>query len=106
MTDLRREVEDFLFHEAGLLDAWKLDDWFALFVEGGCYYVPPTDRPEASHHDALFVIADDLHRAATQNITRTNENWIPHVFGNFTGAFQCRRGVARRLSNTELSTDL
>mgnify|MGYP003332689723 FL=1 len=62
MTDLRREVEDFLFHEAGLLDAWKLDDWFALFVEGGCYYVPPTDRPEASHHDALFVIADDYTR--------------------------------------------
>jgi p-cumate 2,3-dioxygenase beta subunit len=59
---LRAEVETFLFYEAELLDAWKLDDWFALFVEGGCYFVPPTDKPEASHHDALFIIADDYTR--------------------------------------------
>ena len=62
MNTLRAEVEDFLFHEAELLDAWKLDDWFRLFAEGGCYFVPPTDKPEASHHDALFIIADDYVR--------------------------------------------
>ena len=58
----RAEIEDFLFHEAELLDAWRLDDWLALFAENGAYYVPPTDRPEASHHDTLFIIADDFTR--------------------------------------------
>lgn len=59
---LRAKIEDFLFHEAELLDAWKLDEWLALFTEDGAYYVPPTDRPEASHHDTLFIIADDYTR--------------------------------------------
>jgi len=26
---LRSEVEDFLFHEAALLDEWRLDEWLA-----------------------------------------------------------------------------
>ena len=39
MNTLRAEIEEFLFREAELLDGWKLDDWFALFAEGGCYYV-------------------------------------------------------------------
>ena len=27
----RAQVEDFLYHEAALLDEWKLDEWQALF---------------------------------------------------------------------------
>jgi p-cumate 2,3-dioxygenase beta subunit len=53
------EVEQFLYREAELLDAWKLDDWLALMAPGACYYVPPTDKPEASHEEALYIIADD-----------------------------------------------
>ena len=26
----RSEAEDFLFHEAALLDAWKLDEWLSM----------------------------------------------------------------------------
>ena len=29
----RAEVEDLLYHEADLLDSWKLDDWLALMTE-------------------------------------------------------------------------
>lgn len=39
----RSEVEDFLFHEADLLDRWQLDDWFALMADDAEYYVPTTD---------------------------------------------------------------
>ena len=28
----RAEVEDFLFEEAALLDAWKLDEWLGLLT--------------------------------------------------------------------------
>ncbi|MGE3710375.1 MAG: aromatic-ring-hydroxylating dioxygenase subunit beta, partial [Hyphomicrobiaceae bacterium] len=42
-----------------LLDGWKLDDWLELLTDKASYYVPPTDKPEASHEDALFIIADD-----------------------------------------------
>lgn len=53
------EVERLLYREAELLDAWKLDDWLALLTDTASYYVPPTDKPEASHEEALFIVADD-----------------------------------------------
>ena len=43
---LREEVEDFLYAEAALLDAWRLDEWAALFTEDARYVVPTTDLPE------------------------------------------------------------
>jgi p-cumate 2,3-dioxygenase beta subunit len=40
----RLDVEDFLYHEATLLDEWRLDEWFSLFTEDARYVVPATDR--------------------------------------------------------------
>jgi len=56
------EVEQFLYREAELLDGWQLDDWLMLLTDDASYYVPPTDKPDASHEDALFIIADDAVR--------------------------------------------
>ena len=61
-ANLRREVEDFFFHEAELLDDWALDAWLNLLTDHAAYYVPPTDKPRASHLDTLFIIADDIVR--------------------------------------------
>lgn len=36
----RQEVEDFLYHEAALLDEGRLDDWLALFTDDGRYRLP------------------------------------------------------------------
>jgi p-cumate 2,3-dioxygenase beta subunit len=58
----RAEVEDFLYEEAALLDAWRLSEWFALFTEDATYSVPPTDAPEAEPDDTLFLISDDADR--------------------------------------------
>jgi p-cumate 2,3-dioxygenase subunit beta len=59
----RAEVEDFLYHEAGLLDDWRLPEWLALFTEDARYLVPSTDLPaDASPDDNLFYIADDRFR--------------------------------------------
>jgi ketosteroid isomerase-like protein len=35
-----REVEQFLFREARLLDQQRLDEWLALFAEDATYWVP------------------------------------------------------------------
>jgi p-cumate 2,3-dioxygenase beta subunit len=58
----RAEVEEFLFHEAALLDAWRLDDWLALLTEDARYEVPSNDRPDADPASTLFTIADDVNR--------------------------------------------
>jgi p-cumate 2,3-dioxygenase beta subunit len=56
----RADYEDFLFNEAALLDEWRLDEWFALFVEDAIYEVPTAGAPDdADSAEALFYIADD-----------------------------------------------
>jgi p-cumate 2,3-dioxygenase subunit beta len=58
----RQEVEDFLYHEAALLDAWQLDEWLALLTGDAQYRVPSNDRRDADPADTLFTIADDIQR--------------------------------------------
>ena len=58
----RSDVEDFLFHEADLLDRWDLMAWVALFASDGQYLVPSTDAPEGDPSTTLSLIYDDRHR--------------------------------------------
>lgn len=59
----RAECEDFLYHEAALLDAWQLDDWFALFAQGATYEVPTAgSADDVDSSESLFYIADDYDR--------------------------------------------
>ena len=59
---LREVVEDFLFQEAALLDAWRLDDWVKLFTEDARYVVPTTDLPQGDPKRDLVFIDDDITR--------------------------------------------
>lgn len=38
-----RPIERFLFHEARLMDEYRLDDWLALWDEDATYWVPCND---------------------------------------------------------------
>ena len=58
----RQAVEDFLYHEAALLDAWKLDEWLTLLTGDCVYRVPSNDAPEGDPSGTLYLIADDLAR--------------------------------------------
>jgi p-cumate 2,3-dioxygenase beta subunit len=59
---LREMVEDFLYQEAALLDAWRLDEWLALFTADGRYVVPTTDLPDGDPRQDLVFIDDDMVR--------------------------------------------
>ena len=56
---LQHEVEQFLYREAALLDAWRLDEWLELFTEDARYVVPSTDLPEGDPQRDLVFIDDD-----------------------------------------------
>lgn len=58
----RAEVEDFLFHEAALLDEWKLNEWQELLTDDATYLVPPNDVLDGDYKSSLFIIADDRER--------------------------------------------
>ena len=50
--------EQFLLHEARLLDEAKFDDWLALFTADGWYWVP-SEPNQANPHDTVSLIYDD-----------------------------------------------
>lgn len=68
----RQQVEDFLYEEAALLDAWRLDDWLKLLTDDAVYNVPSNDRPDADSKDTLFIIADDIRRIRAR-VTRLKD---------------------------------
>lgn len=58
----RLAVEEFLYHEAALLDAWRLHDWLDLYTDDCRYAVPATDLPDGDPAETLGLIDDDLAR--------------------------------------------
>jgi p-cumate 2,3-dioxygenase beta subunit len=68
----RQQVEEFLYEEAALLDAWRLDDWLELLTGDAVYNVPSNDRPNADSKDTLFIIADDINRIRAR-VTRLKD---------------------------------
>ncbi len=89
----RAEIEDFLYHEAALLDAWRLDEWLALLTEDATYRVPSNDAPGADPASALFTIADDMHRLRGR-VTRLKD---PHAHAEFP-----RSRTRRLISNVRI----
>jgi p-cumate 2,3-dioxygenase beta subunit len=70
----RAQVEDFLYHEAALLDDWKLNEWQELLTDDATYYVPPNDELEADHRSTLFLVADDRERIRQRIIRLLDPN--------------------------------
>jgi p-cumate 2,3-dioxygenase subunit beta len=58
----REAVETFLYREAALLDAWRLQEWLELFTPEAEYLVPPLDARDLPPEQALYLVADDYLR--------------------------------------------
>ncbi|QQN75307.1 aromatic-ring-hydroxylating dioxygenase subunit beta [Croceicoccus sp. YJ47] len=65
MTLTRAQAEDFLFHEAELLDDWLLEEWADLYTDKSVYEVasPSCEDPvNADPDNTLFLISDRIDR--------------------------------------------
>jgi p-cumate 2,3-dioxygenase beta subunit len=58
----RSALEDFLYQEAALLDAWELDAWLELFTHDAHYVVPSNDKPDGDPRRDLVIIDDNRER--------------------------------------------
>jgi p-cumate 2,3-dioxygenase subunit beta len=87
------EVEEFLIHEAALLDEWRLDEWLELMTPDVRYLVPPLDAPDADHRDTLFLIADDR---------RTLASRVRQLLSGTTWAENPRSRTRRLITNVRL----
>ena len=75
------EIEEFLVHEAALLDEWRLEEWLELMA------------PDADHRDALFLIADDR---------RTLASRVRQLLSGTTWAENPRSRTRRLITNVRL----
>jgi p-cumate 2,3-dioxygenase beta subunit len=97
MTSIARgEVENFLFHEAGLLDEWRLEEWLALLTDDVRYLVPSLDSPDSDPSKALFMIADDRKRL---------ESRVGQLLSKIAWAENPRSRTRRLITNIRVLTD-
>jgi 3-phenylpropionate/cinnamic acid dioxygenase small subunit len=52
------QCEEFLVHEARLLDEGRFDEWLALFTNDATYWVP-SEPEQKSPHDTVSLMYDD-----------------------------------------------
>lgn len=53
-----REIENFLYEEAHLIDQGKLEEWLSLFTDDAIYWIP-CNRYDTDPSRALSIIYDD-----------------------------------------------
>ncbi len=93
-TDVRsllllREIEEFLFHEARLLDERRFEDWLALFADDGMYWVPaepdqrsPLDRLSLFYEDKSLLDVRIRQIRHPRYYAQAPETRTRHVIGN------------------------
>jgi 3-phenylpropionate/cinnamic acid dioxygenase small subunit len=64
----RREVEDFLYREARLMDSHAYDEWFALWTNDARYWIPCNDDDHDTGTHVSLVHED--HEGLVDRITR------------------------------------
>ena len=68
---LAHALEQFLFHEAALLDDGRFEDWLALFAADGRYWVP--GQPDAVDPDESISIVDEDRALLAVRINRLRQ---------------------------------
>ena len=92
MGSLRERVEEFLFHEAKLIDEHLYDEWLALWTEDGLYWVP-CNTDDADPARQAMIIYD--------NRARLGER-IYRLMSGAAWAQQPRSRTRRLISNVEV----
>jgi 3-phenylpropionate/cinnamic acid dioxygenase small subunit len=84
-----RALEQFLFHEAALLDARRFREWMALFADDGTYWVPAVPDQESPFNQAsLFYDDRELMKTRVERLehprihVQTPPSRTAHLIGN------------------------
>src|SRR6202023_4196295 len=85
----RAALEDFIIHEARLLDARRFRDWMALFADDGTYWVPSVpDQANPFDQASLFYDDRDLMKTRVDRLehprihVQTPPSRTAHLVGN------------------------
>jgi 3-phenylpropionate/cinnamic acid dioxygenase small subunit len=88
----RQQVEQFLYHEAQLMDEHRYDEWLALWNDPALYWVP-SNRDEADPRREISLIYDDWVRLQLR---------IARLKSGFAHAQEPKSRMRRLISNLEI----
>lgn len=88
--------EEFLYHEAQLMDEMRFDDWFALWLETGLYWVP-VDPEDSEPGKRVSIIHDDYLRLE-QRVDRLKS-------GSVLAVEEARGAMRRVVSNIVVTAE-
>lgn len=88
----RNQVEQFLFHEAQLMDEHRCDEWLALWTEDALYWVP-SNRDQIDPRREVSLIYDDWVRLQLR---------VSRLKSGFAHAQEPRSRMRRLISNIEI----
>lgn len=92
MAVTREQVENFLYHEARLMDTSAYDDWLALYADDALYWVPcNTDDVDPSRHISIYY----------EDRTRLRER-LDRLKSGAAHAQEPRSQLLRIISNVEI----
>lgn len=85
-ADVDRELIEFVYREARLIDEKRLDEWYELFAEDGLYWMPlMRDQAEGRTQTSLFyedrlLLKVRIERLNSPNAFSQDEpSWCQHV---------------------------
>ncbi len=88
----RNQVEQFLFHEAQLMDEHRYDEWLPLWTEDALYWVP-SNRDDVDPKREVSLIYDDWVRLQLR---------VARLKSGFAHAQEPRSRLRRLISNIEI----
>lgn len=91
----RQQVEQFLYHEADLMDEHRYDEWFALWADDALYWVP-TGRDDINPAREISLIYDDHVRLQVR---------IARLKSGFAHAQEPKSRMRRLVSNIVLTEE-
>lgn len=81
-----RELVEFVYHEARLIDEKRLEEWYELFAEDGRYWMPLTREQTDGHtqtslfHEDRLLLKVRIERLHSPNaFSQAEPSWCQHV---------------------------
>lgn len=112
-ADLLREVEQFMFHEADLLDWWRLDEWLDLLHEDLQYVMPMARNVPAAQRDLQYTAVgreiawfDEGKHLIEQRVKqiRTGVHWAEEPLSRISHLVTNVRLLAARTDEVDVSS--
>jgi len=80
------ELEQFVYHEASLIDEKRFDEWYELFTDDARYWMPLTrGQPDGENHTSLFYEDKLLLKVRIERLknprsfSQHQPSWCQHV---------------------------